>query len=1084
MATSSYNELLDKVASTVAGLFRIRKAPLVKRRVTLPSGEVADVAEIDTAEIKKENPEYLKTLTKSIHAAIESMSKSDPVILQHQRQLAAQVQERMMSSPFLLSSSEQQDDGTVIVKRITRPGTKKKMENLLRRIKRAAERRSIPFDFVVGEPEEITIRQWDTIPMAASYHEDGSLYEIGVRVSLITNNILLTPDWKVLGTVEATSETNPRPIIEPMPDLSPDEVLALDSFRTQPYDPRRCDHCNVGQKRDTSVIIQNLKDKSLKQVGNNCLFEYTGIDPKMIQYITEFVARGTGGGGVYGMKEVALNYFMATYADYLLAHPPPLKPDDYYRKYGAWRSAWTVNTEMVFTAITHQDQDPMGDTGYHKHRFAEKGGKTYITTSNSMSRPLKGSWSLSTGYIPSAEGRGYAEKVINYFQKLPRLPVQMWVGDETILKNIKAVIESGLVMQKEGGRKSKSLPIAVSMFPYHYLFTDPPPKPKITDAYFPANKNDAVTSNGYLVKRQYYPKRTRLGSYMHKWRGDDGYYFTSFDVNPLPAEIWLTAFTVEGHDTYDRKEKRMKINIMSHLTHQPSGSIKGGGASHPYIIKSPARGGMVGHYPANTKTTVRNEKATVEGTHNFTSSWDGDNKTIVSFLTDRGHNLKWFAGSYNSVPPLNARVILQSFVVKKHGAYKGNNETTIDAVQWSYDPTSPIQFVGGVPTLHTQVYQAESLKYMMKSQEFMASQFRHKSSFTQEQTEFEDSLIKFKDLNAHTVKRSVPMPIGDGGEYRTVSLGVSQAFEGTFPHRYVRSGELPALLSDQYAEIVQDVVDATQGNIADEDTTAKTVRESTILRMYWAFQGVWYHHLPTQIPNQEQMFAQLIAAEQFVKDNPEVKTITYDNSPSQRGYYGSASRSHKRDFRAYSTLLPSPAVVLGEQQIRTPGVPVTTRVRFVDEATIQEGSWLSPSFDERLNITKPKPKYYATRYTGARAIPPISDWPTQDQMDKWYIVLKTALQGTTDVEMEAMWHSFVAWMKSNSGQGYPLGRQPDSRYGRYAKHHWMPLKGDIASQLEWGKDYEGYDDLVKGIRNNLKARIKGDNDALKTLEGA
>jgi hypothetical protein len=120
---------------------------------------------------------------------------------------------------------------------------------------------------------------------------------------------------------------------------------------------------------------------------------------------------------------------------------------------------------------------------------------------------------------------------------------------------------------------------------------------------------------------------------------------------------------------------------------------------------------------------------------------------------------------------------------------------------------------------------------------------------------------------------------------------------------------------------------------------------------------------------------------------------------------------------------------------------------------------------------------------GAREIPPISDWPTQEQMDKWYVVLKNALKGTTDVEMEGKWHSFVAWMKANSNQANPLGLRQDSRYGRYAKHYWMPLQGDIASQIAWGKNYEGHGDLVKSIRDNLKARIKADKDALKTLDG-
>jgi|10_taG_2_1085330.scaffolds.fasta_scaffold02728_9 hypothetical protein len=1074
MVASSYNELLDDVAHTVAGLFKVRKAPLVQKKVKLPSGEIADVAEIDIEKVKKENTTYLQNLNKSIQAAIEIMGKSDKEIHKYRGQLASEVRNRMLTSPFLLSSSQQQADGTVIVKRTTRPGTKQKMVNLLRRIKRAADKRNIPFDFVVGEPEEIPIRQWDTIPMAASYHEDGSLYEMGVRVSLITNNILLTPEWKVLGKVEATSETNPRPIIQPMPDLSPDEVLALDSFRSQPYDPRRCDHCKVGQKRDTSVIIQNLKNKSLKQVGNNCLFEYTGIDPKMIQYITEFVARGTGGGGVYGVKEVALNYFMATYADYLLTHPPKIKPDEYYRRYAPWRSAWTQATDKIFTAIIHQDQDPRIDSNfssqqYLKNRFVEANGKTYLTTSNlgAGGNPLKGSWNLSTGYIPSAEGRGYAEKVINYFRKLPQLPTQMWVGDETVLKNIKAVIESGLVMRKEGGRNSQSLPLAVSMFPYHYLFTDPPAKPKVANDYFPAKKNDAVTSSGYLVKRQFPPKRTRLGSYMHKWRGDDGYYFTSFDANPLPAEIWLTNFTVEGQDTYDKRQKRMKINIMSHLT-QPSGSVK----SHAYQIKSPTSGGMAGHYPANYHDTVKNVKASVAGLHNFTSSWDGDSKTIVSFVTDNGHNLKWFAGTYNTIPPTGSQVILQSFRIKKHGAYKGKNETNIDAVQWSYDPSTTPFLTGS--SVVGKIYQAEGIKYMTESQEFMASQFRHKTSFTQEQKDFEDSFIKWKDLTPHASKQ---------GDHEYYTMGIGQAFEGSDPNRWgAGKGETrPLLLSDQYAEIVDDVVKATKGNIADEDNADKRQRENAINRMYWAFQGRWYNHLPTHIPTQEQMFAQLIAAKQFIKDNPQVKTITYDNVPSRRGYY-SSDRSGRKDWRAYSTLIPSPAVILGERMDR--GNPRTMRVRSQHEATRESGSWLSSSHDERLNITKPKPKYYATRYMGARAIPPISDWPTQDQMDKWYIALKIALQGTTDVEMEGKWHSFVAWMKANSSQSHPLGLRQDSRYGRYAQYHWMPLTGDIAAQLLWGKDYEGYDDLVKLIQKNLKARIEADKDALKTFEGA
>ncbi len=66
MTTLSYNELLDRVAQTVSGLFTTRKAPLVNKKVKLPSGEVTEVAEIDMEEVKKENPIYLQNLNKSI----------------------------------------------------------------------------------------------------------------------------------------------------------------------------------------------------------------------------------------------------------------------------------------------------------------------------------------------------------------------------------------------------------------------------------------------------------------------------------------------------------------------------------------------------------------------------------------------------------------------------------------------------------------------------------------------------------------------------------------------------------------------------------------------------------------------------------------------------------------------------------------------------------------------------------------------------------------------------------------------------------------------------------------------------------
>lgn len=87
------------------------------------------------------------------------------------------------------------------------------------------------------------------------------------------SNIILNENWKVIGTIDFTDNGN---IIKCFDE---NDNIPKRFFHTT---NRICDHCNTKRDRVNVILIKNKKTGEIKQVGKNCLKEYTNIDLELV----------------------------------------------------------------------------------------------------------------------------------------------------------------------------------------------------------------------------------------------------------------------------------------------------------------------------------------------------------------------------------------------------------------------------------------------------------------------------------------------------------------------------------------------------------------------------------------------------------------------------------------------------------------------------------------------------------------------------------------------------------------------------------------------------------------------------------
>lgn len=88
--------------------------------------------------------------------------------------------------------------------------------------------------------------------------------------------------WRVVGVIDHKTEMNVINLI----DGSFSEKIPEHFYYSDPV----CEHCNTKRRRKTTILIYHKERKEFRQVGKQCLKEYTGgLDADMVSYMYQYI---------------------------------------------------------------------------------------------------------------------------------------------------------------------------------------------------------------------------------------------------------------------------------------------------------------------------------------------------------------------------------------------------------------------------------------------------------------------------------------------------------------------------------------------------------------------------------------------------------------------------------------------------------------------------------------------------------------------------------------------------------------------------------------------------------------------------
>lgn len=161
-----------------------------------------------------------------------------------------------------------------------------RIEKMLKRIARAFNRRGLMFAHSFGET------------YTAKRKIGGKWFDIPYQDLTITM-ASLSDDWEVLYTTVPADPnegdgSNAVHMLNPTIDEAESTSLLYPKFRDT------CDHCISGKRgRHKTITIRHKQTGGIKTVGTSCLFEYTAIDPALVENIMAIkggASSGWGGG--------------------------------------------------------------------------------------------------------------------------------------------------------------------------------------------------------------------------------------------------------------------------------------------------------------------------------------------------------------------------------------------------------------------------------------------------------------------------------------------------------------------------------------------------------------------------------------------------------------------------------------------------------------------------------------------------------------------------------------------------------------------------------------------------------------------
>ena len=220
---------------------------------------------------------------------------------------------------------------------VIEPSRADSLLDLLRRVKRAAEARNVPFLYEVGETEtvdygpayegdQMTKREVRKTYIqgpkeGASFTDDEGVWHpptaawreaarwmrqeahMTVEYGDLTNS-----EWEAIATVEPMTGDLKKggvALVKAVPSLSEEAEAALDGNHPDTY-TGGCDHCGTNRRRTDTIMVFNRETKEVRNVGRSCLFEYTGIDPDLLTKLYDIEKTSCGGswgdGGWWGYR--------------------------------------------------------------------------------------------------------------------------------------------------------------------------------------------------------------------------------------------------------------------------------------------------------------------------------------------------------------------------------------------------------------------------------------------------------------------------------------------------------------------------------------------------------------------------------------------------------------------------------------------------------------------------------------------------------------------------------------------------------------------------------------------------------------
>tara|TARA_R110002110_G_scaffold230297_1_gene445980 strand:+ start:303 stop:1625 length:1323 start_codon:yes stop_codon:yes gene_type:complete len=180
------------------------------------------------------------------------------------------------------TSSKQLANGLMFISSWTPPYRVENLNKLFKRVKRVADKRAIVFESEIGKPVKVVVskRSAGAFRDYAMSKESGTDTFVRYQCPVtLTHGPLTESGWSplaVLAPMERGVVDTPV-IVNNMPDADEGDLLTYVPKTWNGY----CDHCETTRRRKQTVLVRSDAGE-IRQVGSNCLFEYTGIDPEIL----------------------------------------------------------------------------------------------------------------------------------------------------------------------------------------------------------------------------------------------------------------------------------------------------------------------------------------------------------------------------------------------------------------------------------------------------------------------------------------------------------------------------------------------------------------------------------------------------------------------------------------------------------------------------------------------------------------------------------------------------------------------------------------------------------------------------------